>query len=239
MRRSSRTLIGVAAALVVAAGSIGVAGAHEGRGHALGPIVHVDATFAYLDGTTKALVGDRGSITAVDADSLTLVRADGVEVMVGITAETCIKVDGQVATWEDLVVGARATTISQADAAGGLAALVIRSGIPFARPDDPSCGLFEGAYHADGVVTFKDGTTAEFAWDKGRISGLGPHRIRIERLDGASVAAAVDRLTHVCGARSYRHLKLGQLVWIVSEKVTGDPAQEPLLLARVIHVVRG
>ena len=235
MRKPLLKLAALVATVAIAAGSVGVAGAHEGRGRTLGPIVHVEATFAYLDGTTKALIGDRGEITAVDADSLTLLRADAVEVTVAISAETCIKVDGQQATWEDLTVGERAAAISQADAAGGLTALVIRSGLPLARPDDPACGLFEGAYHADGTATFKDGTTQELAWDKGRISGLAPHRIRIERLDGASVVAAVDARTHVCGARSYRQLNLGEAVWMISLKVDGDPDH---LVARIIHVVR-
>jgi len=234
MRKPLVLTAALVASLALVAGSFGVAGAHEGRGHALGRPVHVEATFAYLDGTTKALIGDRGEITGVDAESLTLLRADDVEVSVGISAETCIKVDGQAATWEDLLVGEHAAAISEASSVGGLDALVIRSGVPLARPDDPSCGLFEGAYHADGTATFKDGTTADFAWDKGRITGLAPRRIRIERPDGESVVAAVDGSTHICGAGSFRRLNLGEPVWIISLKVD----QEPGLLARIIHRIR-
>lgn len=235
MRKKLSTLIVVAAALAMVVGTAGLASAHH-RDRPLPRPVHVEATFSYLDGTTKALIGDRGQITAVDADSLTLLRPDDVEVTVGLSAETCIRVDGQEATWEDLTVGDPALAISQPSAAGGLAGLAIHSGDPLLfRPDRPGCGLFEGAFHGEGTATFANGDTAALAWDKGRISGLAPHLIRIERLDGASVTAAVDRRTHVCGARSFRALHLGEPVWMISLQVNGDPSD---LVALVIHRIR-
>lgn len=233
MRRTLSILTGVVVALAMVAP--GVAQAHRGGHHPLLHPVHVEATFQYLDGTALAVIGDRGLITAVDATSLTLVRRDEVEVTVALSDRTCILVDGQPATWEALVVGEKVGAISQLDSTGGQHALVIRSGHPWFRPDRPNCGLFEGAYHADGTALFANGESFEYAWDKGRISGITPHRFRIERLDGESVTAAVNGRTHVFGARSYRALNLGEPVWVISLKLGGDP---DALLARVINRIR-
>lgn len=234
MRKPLTIVLAVFAVFPVIASSFGVAGAHRGRDHLARP-VHVEATVAYLDGSTRFLIGDRGEITAVDATSLTLLRPDEVSVTLALTDQTCIRVDRKEATWEDLAVGEQAAAISEFDAAGVLTALVVRSGNPWFKPDRPNCSVFEGAYHADGTATFKDGTTKDYAWDRGRISGLAPHRIRIERLDGQSVSAEVDRHTLVFGARSYRALNLGEPVWMISEKVGGDP---DALLAKIIRRIR-
>lgn len=234
MRKPLTIVAAAAVVLAVTAGTIGVAGAHRGKPHLTRP-VHVEATFAYLDGSTRFFVGDRGEITAVDATSLTILRADEVSVTVTLSNSTCIRVDGEPATWEDLTVGEPAGVLSAPNPANGLSALVVRSGHPWFKPDRDRCGLFEGAYHADGTATFKDGSTKDYAWDRGRVSGITPRRIRIERLDGASVTAEVNRHTLVFGVRSYRNLNLGEPVWMISEKVGGDPDD---LLAKIIRRIR-
>lgn len=228
MRKTLRVVLVLVATLAVAAGSLGIAEAHRGR-HVLHRPIHFEARFSYLDGTVRALIGDRGLITAVSATSLTLMRPDDVEVTVAIDDGTCIR-EG---SWENLEVGERVGTISEPDSVGVLHALVIRSGWDRWRPDEPTCGLFEGAYHADGVALFADGGTQAFVWDRGHVSGLAPRRIRIERLDGESVVAAVDLRTHVCPG-TYRELHLGEPIWMLSVPVDHDPG----LVARIIHRIR-
>jgi hypothetical protein len=233
MRRTLSVLVVFATALAI--GSTGVAQAHRGRHHRIERPVHVEATVQYLDGTSRAMTGDRGEITAIAFDSLTLVRPDAVEVTVGLTDTTCYHVDGLVSTWDRLVVGDSVATLSEQSSTGGLVALSVRAGTPLFLPDQPGCGLFQGAFHADETVTFVDGETAEWARDKGRISGIAPRLIRIERADGAQVVAAVDRHTAVRGVRSYRELNLGEPVWLLSLKVNGDPND---LLALLIRRIR-
>ncbi len=234
MRRPFTIALVVLGALALVASSFGMAGAHRGSDHLERP-VHVEARVAYLDGAVRGLFGDRGEITAVDATSVTILRPDEVSVTLALTERTCIRVGGRSTTWEALTVGENAAAISEFDDAGVQTALVVRSGHPWFKPDRPHCNVFEGAYHADGTATFEDGTTKDYAWDRGRISGLSPHRIRIERLDGESVTAQVNRQTIVVGARSYRALNLGEPVWMISEKVGGDPEQ---LLAKIIRRIR-
>jgi hypothetical protein len=205
-----------------------VAEAHRGP-HPFHRPIHFDATFSYLDGTTRALIGDRGSITAVSETSLTLVRADDVEVTASIDDGTCIR-EG---SWEQLEVGERVAVVSETSSVGMLHALVIRIGWDRWHPDEPSCGLLGGAYHADGVALFAGGATVEFDWDRGLVSGLAPRRFRIERLDGTPVTAAVDRRTHVFPG-SYRSLHLREPVWMLSVPIDEDPG----LLARFIHRIR-
>jgi hypothetical protein len=233
MRRTFSTLVVVVASLALVAP--GVAQAHRGHHHPLLHPVHVEGTFVYEDGSSRALVGDRGEITAIDDVSLTLTRPDDVLVTIARTDGTCVRLRGRESTWEDLTVGLRIAAISEPASAGGLAGLVIRAGTPLFRPDLPSCGLFVGAVHGDGTATFVDGTMNDYAWDRGRITGIAPRRIRILRADDVSVTAAVDRRTVVCGVRSYRALNLGEPVWMVSLKVHGDPED---LVARIIHRIR-
>ena len=230
MRRtlSVAVALGVATALIAP----GAALAHRRHHHRWAHPVHVEATFTYEDGTARALVGDRGGITAIDDAALTLVRPDDVEVTVARTDDICVRLRGRLATWEDLAVGMRIAAIAEPSAAGGLAGLVIHAGTPMFVPPLPNCGLFVGAVHGDGTATYVEGTTRAFSWDRGRITGLGVHRIRIHRPDGVGVTAEVDRLTAVRGVRSYRALHLGDPVWMISVKVDGDPAH---LLARLIQ----
>jgi hypothetical protein len=228
MRRTLRVVFVLVATLAVGAGTLGVAEAHRGP-HPFHRPIHFDATFSYLDGSTRALIGDRGSITAVSGTSLTLVRPDGVEVTVAIDDGTCIR-EG---SWELLEVGERAAVVSEMSSIGTQHALVIRTGWDRWHPDEPACGLLAGAYHADGVALFSGGGTVAFAWDRGHVSGLAPRRIRIHRLDGTPVTAAVDRWTHVFPG-SYRSLHLREPVWMLSVPIDEDPG----LLARFIHRIR-
>ncbi len=50
-------------------------------------------------------------------------------------------------------------------------------------------GILAGAVHSAGTWTYAHGSTRSFVSDLGRITGLGPFRIRIRRADGTTVVA--------------------------------------------------
>ena len=233
MRKMLSVLVAIGTALTIA--SPGVAQAHRGRHHPIERPVHFEATVQYLDGTSRAMTGDRGQITAIAADSLTLVRPDNVEVTLGLSNTTCYHVDGLPSTWDQLAVGDRVATLAEASSTGGLFATSVRAGVPLFLPGQPGCGLFHGAFHADQTNLFVDGSTNAWSRDKGRITAIAPRLIRIHRPDGGNVIAAVDAHTAVRGVRSYRALNLGEPVWIISLKVNGDPSD---LLALLIRRIR-
>lgn len=179
------------------------------------------------------LTKDHGNLTAVGETSITLMRADGVEVTLATSDETCVFVDGLPAELGNLVLGQDTTAVS--DPSG--AALSIRAGRPKVRRDQPGCGLLKGAAHGDIVDTCADRSMRERSWDRGRIAALTPFRIRIFRPDDVSVVSRVTRETEVVGAASYLRLRLGQRVTVVSVKETGGMG-DVRLIALVIRVHR-
>lgn len=228
-RLSARVMAAVVAIAMVL---LGAAGAIADAPAQAMP-VHSEGTFTYLNAGSRAFLKDHGELTAVGETTITILRADGVEVTPTTSEKTCVFVDGLPAQLGNLVLGQDTTAVS--DPSG--AVLSIRAGRPKVRRDQPGCGLLNAAVHGDIVDTYADGSTRERSWDRGRISALTPFRFRILRPDGVSVVARVTRETEVVGAAGYLRLRLGQRVTVVSVKETGGSG-EVRLIALVIRVHR-
>ncbi|MGE5071888.1 MAG: DUF5666 domain-containing protein [Anaerolineae bacterium] len=107
----------------------------------------------------------RGTISAVDASSITLTLADGSSVSVGITPQTKIHVPGPQSAGDTLVTGMRAVVMAYNDPNGG-SGLVARMVI--AIPGQPVRAHRVGtvtAYTAGSSITIqaKDGNSYTFA----------------------------------------------------------------------------
>jgi hypothetical protein len=198
--------------------------------------VHSAGTFAYEDGSSVTYLWDEGELTAVSDASISIERADGVVLIIAASdATTCVRVDGLEAHLINLVVGQRAAVVSDAT---GAQALAIHVGRPHRDTDEEGCGLLRGAVHGDITDQLSDGTTRQRSWDRGRITLLAAHRIRIERADGVSVTSIRTRATHVVNAPGYRRLRLGEPVTVVSLVAT-DPQGQAKLFALRIRAHRG
>lgn len=198
--------------------------------------VHSTGTFAYVDGSIATYLWDEGELTAVSEASISIERADGVVLTIAASdATTCVRVDGLEAHLINLVVGQRAAVVSDAT---GAQALAIHVGRPHRHSDVEGCRLLRGAVHGDITDQLSDGTTRQRSWDRGRISLLAAHRIRIERADGVSVTSIRTRSTRVVNAPSYRRLRLGEPVTMVSLVAT-DPQGQTQLFALRIRAHRG
>jgi hypothetical protein len=233
MDRISRGIVRAAIA-VVALATLLVAsptGATPGVGR-----VHSVGTFTYRDGHTATYLWDEGRLTAVDPISVSVERADGVALTFGASdATTCVRVDGLEAHLVNLVVGQAVAVVSDAT---GTQALAIHVGRPHRDNDVPGCRLLRGGIHGDIVDQLSDGTTRQRSWDRGRITLIAAHRIRIERADGVSVTSIRTRETRVVNAPGFGRLHLGEWVTVVS-LVTTDPQGQPRLVALRIRAHRG
>lgn len=194
----------------------------------VGP-VHVESTFAYLDGTTRAFATDLGVVASVEGGAIVLERPDGRTVSVPTDAETCVVVDGAPSALEEVEPGMRAVVHAE----GGTAE-VVRAGL--VRPREPVCREPEGALHSDLMVTFVDGRTAEGAWDRGMITAIDPgvRTISVIRRDATTVTLSYDDRTRVFDERigSVGELEVGDAAVFLSQELPGGS-----LVARAIRCV--
>lgn len=234
MKKLLQLLVAIPLTLGVAAAPALAEGTGDASPAALARPVHADATFSYVEGEPATFLVDAGDITAIDGGTLVLTRADGVEVTATLADDACVYDAGVPATSDALSVGADALIISSRAEDGSLTALVARTGTPLFRWDEPGCGLFRGAYHGDLTVTFADGHTRDLDWDRGIITGIAPHAIRVRARVGEPVVAATGMRTRVFGAPSYRALRLGDPVWMLSTPVdgAGTPSSFALVIRR-------
>jgi hypothetical protein len=196
--------------------------------------VHSDATFTYLNGQERSFVADHGTLSDIGETSITVMRVDGVDVTLATSADTCVHVDGLPAELSNLVLGQDVVAIGDGT---GTDALSIRAGHPKVKRGEPGCGLLARAVHGDITDLWSDGSVHQRSWDRGRITALTPHRIRIRRADGVDVVSHRTRLTRVVGAASYWRLRLGERVTVVSA-VEESGTGESVLVALVIRVHR-
>ena len=136
----------------------------------------------------------RGTITAVDASSLTLQLADGTSVTIALTAETRIKVPGPQAQGDVLLVGMQAMVMATGDATLGWTARSV-----VAIPGAP-------------VRTHRVGTVITYT------AGVS---ISIEATDGQTYTFALTADTKILPAEQAASLAVGSLVTIIAPR---DPA---------------
>lgn len=189
--------------------------------------VHADGVWIYRDGHIETHVADLGMITAPVGDTITLTRTDGVAVSDVLGDDVCVRISGMPATVGDLHFGMRALVMSRV-ADDGTTVRVVRAGFPLVRRDQPGCGLFEGAVHGDVTLTYVDGTTRSFSFDRGQIESVNGGDILMQRADGVAVTASTDDHTRIFGAHSLDELA-GRQALVISERV-GDA-----LLAKMVR----
>ena len=154
--------------------------------------VHADVKALYLDGTTRTFALDHGKITGLEGGAITIQRRDEESVAAPTNDDTCIRKDGEPATLEDLELGAHAIVAQE-----GGTAVAVRSGRPQAGAERQPCGLRVGVVHGDITVTYLDGSTRTFAYDRGQITSITDTEIALQRRDGESVTLKYDDATVV------------------------------------------
>ena len=107
-------VVAAAAAAALAVSAVAAAGPAGKQKRALRGAVHADVSLIRADGTTDRFTLDRGRVTARSPGSITLERADGKSVTLGVDAHTRILGRG------DVAVGDRAVVLSR----GGTAFLI-------------------------------------------------------------------------------------------------------------------
>jgi hypothetical protein len=233
MRRSIAALCGVLAAMVLAAGPVSAAPAGTSPGILAGA-VHGVGTWSYADGSGRTFTADYGRITGLGPARIRIHRPDGVTVVVAWDRATCVRRNGRPALRRSLRLGMRAVTIAESRPGGSLRADAVRAGTPLVRPDDPGCGLLQGAVHGDPLVTYRDGSTRRFGWDRGDVSEVTDSDLSLHRADGATVTVAYDDHTVVTGGETMAGVDAGDRVTVVSE-----PRASGLPLALLVRLMPG
>lgn len=165
--------------------------------------VHADGTWTFEDGRTESHTADYGVITSVVGGSITVVRPDRQQVTVALPDDTCVRVGGMPGTMDDLHPFMRAVVLSLRADDGSLSALAVRTGVPLIRPLQPTCGIFEGWVHGVVTVTYRDGSTRTFTFDRapapstdasdsnGRLARVGRTGVSLTRIGDVRIARLV------------------------------------------------
>jgi len=114
-------------------------------------------------------------------------------------------------------------------------------------------GPFWNAVHAAGSITYKDGSSQSYNWDRGKITALSSSSISIERRDKVALTFAIDASTLVRNdhaSYTLADLKAGLRATIVSQNGTAvvirhirgdgapsgnDPSQVQLPLSKSVY----
>ena len=128
--------------------------------------VHADGTWTFEDGRTESHTADYGVITSMGGGSITVTRPDQQQITVALPDDTCVRVGGMPGTVDDLHPLMRAVVLSLRADDGSLFAMAVRTGAPLIRPLQPMCGIFAGWVHAEVTVTYRDGSTRSFTFDR-------------------------------------------------------------------------
>ncbi len=166
----------------------------------LAGVVHGEGTFSYTDGHTETHTADVGLVVSVDDGSITVIRRDRVRVTMPLPDTTCVRIDGYPAGLGDLAVGMRALVFGQRADDGSEYARVVRAGAPFIRWNEPTCGLLMGAVHGDVTLTYRNGVTSTFSFDRGSIGSVGEGELVIRHPDSSTVTTSTNAATKVFGA---------------------------------------
>ena len=233
MRRSIAALCGIFAAVVLAAGPASADATRTAPGILAGA-VHGVGTWSYADGSERTFTADYGRITGLGPARIRIHRPDGVTVVVAWDRATCVRRNGLPALRRSLRLGMRAVTVAESRPDGSMRADAVRAGMPLARPDDVGCGLLHGAVHGDSLLTYRDGSTRPFAWDRGEVAEVTDSALSLRRADGATVTVAYDADTVVTGGQTMADVDDGDRVTVVSEpRAVGVP------LALVVRPIAG
>ena len=225
-----RKLMGSLVAIILA---LGIAAAPAGattRQPVLAGAVHADGTWMYADGHTESHTADYGLITAVGGGTITVVRPDLQRVTVALPSDSCVRIDGMSGTVDDLHTRMRAVVLSLKADDGSLSAMAVRAGTPLLLPFQPTCGIFDGAVHADVPITYRDGSTRSFTWDRGTVTSTDGDQVVVQHADGSAAQAAIGQDTRVYGG--YSLAGLGHQAVVVAERIAGE------LIANTIRVVK-
>jgi hypothetical protein len=205
MRKLMGSLVAIALVLGIAAAPAGA----TARQPVLAGAVHADGTWTYADGHTESHTADFGLITAVGGGTVTVVRADLQRVTVALPSDTCVHIGGMPGTVDDLHARMLAVVLSQRAADGSLSAMAVREGAPLFRPFQPTCGIFAGAVHADVTITYRDGSTRSFTWNRGSVTSTDGGQTVVQRADAAvaQAVAVAKRIAGVLIAKTVRALE--------------------------------
>jgi hypothetical protein len=188
MRKKLKIGVVAAAALAALASTAAVALA-AGDGPLAGA-VHVSIAGITKDGSSTNLTLDRGTVSAFDSSSVTLQEGGG-SATVSLGSET--QVLGTLKTGaKTLAVSRDGTAVLVAVRGGGKAGGKAGGA---ARGEKPK--LFAGIVHADVSLIKRDGSSDQFAYDRGRITAIDGGSITIQRRDGKSVTLSTGSDTVV------------------------------------------
>lgn len=183
------TILAAAAVLTVAAGTALAANAVKGP---FSGTVHAVGTVTYKDGSRQTWDWDRGKISALSSDSISLTRRDKQVVSFAITGQTKVRNDGASYTLANLQVGQVATVISQDGNA-----VIIRNIRGDGAPSGADQSAIEGpAYQAvDGTIDaqYVDGSQQTFDFARGMIVSLADGSLTIVRPDKQQVTYTFDQ----------------------------------------------
>jgi hypothetical protein len=207
-KRGSRVLAVSAVALLVAGGAVAVAqAAHGGKGKAKAAVakklvrdgVHADVSLIRADGSTDAFAVDRGKVTASSSTSITLQRADGKSVTLGVTSTTVAR--------RMPTVGKPALAFSR----NGVAFRILAAGPVTVAPVMPALAGKSPVVHLDVSFVRADGSTGSITLDRGQVTASSSTSLTIKRDDGKSVTFTVG-----AGAIVRGHLVVGGKALVLS-----------------------
>ncbi len=166
--------------------------------------VHADGTWTFEDGRVESHTADLGVITSVGGGSITVIRPDRQQITVALPDDTCVRVGGVPGTVDDLHPFMRAIVLSLRADDGSLSALAVRTGVPLIRPLQPTCGIFAGWVHGVVTVTYRDGSTRTFTFDRTPAPSTQPNGADALRARAGMARMSLARIAEARIARLVR-----------------------------------
>ena len=200
MRKIIWSLVAIPLVLGLAAAPAGA----TARQPTLSIPVHADGTWTFDDGRVESHTVDFGVITSVGGGSITVIRPDRQQVTVALPDNTCVRVGGMPGTLDDLHPTMRAIVLGLRADDGSLSALAVRTGVPLIRPLQPTCGIFEGWVHGVVTVTYRDGSTRTFSFDRTPPASTPPSGRYVLRPQTGTARMSLTRIGEVRIARLVR-----------------------------------
>jgi hypothetical protein len=213
-KRGYRVALVTGGALILAGGAVAVAGAAHGdkgkakhaaaKKHVVKKLVragvHADVSLIRADGTTDAFAVDRGTVTASSTSSLTLLRADGKSVTIGLTGSTVAR--GTVSVGKRVLVFSRSGVAFRVRGPGGaMAGAIVGAVAPQKSP----------ITHLQVSFVRADGSTHTASLDRGQVTAASTTSLTIKRADGQSITFTLGANVRING-----HLAAGGKAVVIS-----------------------